>query len=76
MSKPNLADIMTRLGKSKVKLVVDVLEKYGLQDVPRVMDTDSITIASFDVPKECEKELQALGFLVMKIELSIGDTKR
>lgn len=67
MSKPNLAAMMSGARQAR-----HILKKYGLQDIPVAMDVNMITIGTFDVPKECEKELQALGFMVMKIELSLG----
>ena len=72
MSKPNLAKIMSKAGKERVRLVKEILQRYGLGDVPFVMDTTSITIGTLDLPKDCEKELQVLGFLVMKMHFGYG----
>lgn len=68
MTLPNLSNLMAR---DKMKQVADLLLKYGV-DVPYTMDADTVVIGSFDIPKDCEKEIKKLGFLVMKMEVGVG----
>lgn len=59
----------TNIARQRAKEAAELLKAHGLFELS-VMDTDSIYINSFDVSKDVERQLRALGFLVMKIQFT------